>query len=81
MELAESAEIEGALLDIDLDGTRVWPAADVLAARGVPFTFASGYQESLILPPRFHGRPVLNKPFSRQDLKEAMQRMLGGLGE
>ncbi|MCX7196537.1 MAG: GAF domain-containing protein, partial [Proteobacteria bacterium] len=81
VELAESAEIEGALLDIDLDGTRVWPAADVLAARGVPFAFASGYQESLILPPGFHDRPVLNKPFSRQDLKEAMQRMLGGLEE
>ncbi len=74
--LAETMDIDGAVLDVDLDGTMVWPAADVLARRGIPFFFATGYQASLVMPPRFRDRFVLNKPFSLNDLKDALQRML-----
>ena len=41
--LAESAEIDAAILDINLAGTEVFPAAEVLRGRGVPFVFTSGY--------------------------------------
>ncbi|MFL5253557.1 MAG: hypothetical protein ACJ8AI_11790 [Rhodopila sp.] len=34
--------LDGALLDINLRGELVYPVADVLAARGVPFVFITG---------------------------------------
>jgi CheY-like chemotaxis protein len=37
------AEVDGAVLDVNLRGERVYPVAEVLRQRGVPFVFASGY--------------------------------------
>src|SRR5437868_3661680 len=41
--LINSAEVQGAILDVNLRGERVYPVADVLRQRHVPFVFASGY--------------------------------------
>ena len=76
IELAETAEIDVAILDVDLDGTMVWPVADRLVARGIPFLFSTGYEASLVVPPRFGGRPVLNKPFAFRELRGALARLL-----
>ena len=76
MELAESAQIDLAILDVDLDGTMVWPVADALARRGVPFLFSTGYRASLVLPPRFADRPVVNKPFRMGTLQSELLRLL-----
>jgi DNA-binding response OmpR family regulator len=43
LELLESADVQGAVLDINLRGERVYPVADVLRLKRVPFVFASGY--------------------------------------
>ena len=43
LRLLESAEVQGAILDVNLRGERVYPVADVLRQRHVPFVFASGY--------------------------------------
>jgi CheY-like chemotaxis protein len=39
----ENAGFDVAILDVDLNGTETYPIADALAARGIPFVFASGY--------------------------------------
>ena len=53
MALIESApRIDGAILDINLGGEMAFPVADALRARGVPFVFATGYDQATI-PPRF----------------------------
>jgi light-regulated signal transduction histidine kinase (bacteriophytochrome) len=75
-QLAEAAAIDIAMLDIDLDGTRVWPAADILARRGVPFLFVTGFAANLVVPPRFADRTVLTKPYSSSDLGAALGRLL-----
>ena len=75
-ELAETAEIDIALLDVDLDGTMIWPAADCLLRRGIPFLFATGYQASLVVPERFRDCPVMAKPFKSGELQEALARLL-----
>jgi CheY-like chemotaxis protein len=41
--LAGAAEIDAAVLDINLRGKRIDPIADVLDARGIPVVFATGY--------------------------------------
>ena len=43
LELLHYADIQGAVLDINLRGERVYPVADVLEQKQVPFLFASGY--------------------------------------
>jgi DNA-binding response OmpR family regulator len=43
LKLLNLAEVHGAILDINLRGERVYPVADVLRQRRVPFVFASGY--------------------------------------
>jgi len=43
LKLLESAEVQGAILDVNLRGERVYPVADALRQRHVPFVFASGY--------------------------------------
>jgi len=51
MELARTAEMEAAVLDINVCGA-FYPMADVLQDRGVSVSFATGYNTS-VLPERF----------------------------
>lgn len=62
--LAASARerFDCAVLDINLRGTMVFPLADRLLDRGVPFLFVSGYGAEQ-LPTRFQPVPRLGKPY------------------
>jgi DNA-binding NtrC family response regulator len=68
--LGES-RIGAAVLDVNVGGESVSPIAEALEEREIPFIFASGYGARGI-EPRWHGRPVLEKPFSAQDLRVAL---------
>jgi CheY-like chemotaxis protein len=68
MALAQAVPIDGAILDINLRGEMVFPLADMLAAKGVPHVFATGYgQESL--PEGYQGVPTISKPVNAQALQ------------
>lgn len=60
---------------MNLDGEPVWPVAEALAARGVPFLFATGYGETALREP-WSERPTLAKPFSRRDLERVLVRLI-----
>jgi DNA-binding response OmpR family regulator len=66
-----------ALLDVNLAGHRVFPVADALAARRVPFIFLTGCDGNE-LPPRFAGFPMLVKPFAPEKLLDAIALALAG---
>jgi CheY-like chemotaxis protein len=74
LQLARTIDIDFAVLDINLDGRQSFPVADVLATRGVPFLFATGYGAKILKPP-YSGTPTLQKPFQLGDL----QRMVAML--
>lgn len=61
LEAAREAEIDIALLDVNLAGERVYPVAEVLAVRCVPFLFMTGYSSEM-LPGSHATRPVVTKP-------------------
>lgn len=63
-----------ALLDVNLSGETVFPVAEALRARGVPFAFATGYDADH--DPRFRDAPLLGKPI-RQERLEALLRNYG----
>jgi CheY-like chemotaxis protein len=69
---AQTAEIDLAVLDINLGGDRSFPAAKILRERGIPFIFSTGYGAAG-LPAELSGSPVLGKPFSAEELKEKLQ--------
>lgn len=71
--LAHSAAFDIALLDINLNGRPSFPVADAVRARGLPFLFATGYG-SRIVPEPYRDTPILQKPFSLEELKGALQR-------
>ena len=75
--LAEaSGEFDGALLDLNLGGKFVYPVAELLVERRIPFTFVTGYgAESL--DGRFTGTPILQKPITRETLQRQLGAMLG----
>ena len=75
LELARSAEVEAAVLDIKVGGALTYPVADVLQERGVPVVFATGYGAS-VLPERFRGVPTLQKPFNRTDFSQVLAAVL-----
>jgi CheY-like chemotaxis protein len=60
--IAAEAHIDAAVLDVNLRGEMVFPVADALRARGIPFAFATGYDQGA-LPDRFSDAPRVEKPF------------------
>lgn len=71
LEIARSGEFDLAIIDVNLDGQPSYPVADILAERGVPFIFATGYGMKG-LDPKYSDRPVLTKPFVDAELETAL---------
>ena len=71
--LAEHKQLRGAVLDINLDGDKVYEVADVLVERGVPIVFVTGYDTSDI-PTRFADVPFCQKPAEFADVIQALGR-------
>lgn len=72
---AQTVVCDMAVLDINLAGQKSFPVAEALKSRGVPFLFATGYGGS-ILPPALAGTQILHKPYSFDDLKSALLRVM-----
>ncbi len=73
MALAQSNDLDGAILDVNLDGANTFNLADGLLAGNVPVIFATGY-DSKTLPDRFVDAPKLSKPFNLDTVKKAIQK-------
>jgi CheY-like chemotaxis protein len=65
------AQFDVAVLDVNVEGALITPVAAALAARGVPFVFATGYG-ARGLPEGFTDRPVVQKPFETVALEKAL---------
>lgn len=74
--MASSAQsFDFAVLDVNLDGQLVFPVAEVLRSREVPFVFSTGYGR-IGLPETFRECEVLSKPFTIEQLKQKVLRIL-----
>ncbi len=77
-EAVDAAEIdtcEVAVLDVNLAGKRVFPVAEVLSRRHIPFIFVTGYGTAS-LPQEHRGRPTIRKPFRNEELLNAVSGLL-----
>jgi len=64
LDAAEHERLDIALLDINLGNETVFPAAERLAERGVPFLFCSAFTGPERVPREFADRPRVTKPFT-----------------
>jgi CheY-like chemotaxis protein len=76
LHVAKEAVFDVAILDINLNGETVYPVADILAERGVPFVFSTGYGDSG-LPEPYRARPILQKPFHIDRLDKTLSSLFG----
>lgn len=65
--------VDAAILDVNLAGEFVYPLAELLRTRNIPFVFATGYSSESI-DPRFGDISVLQKPIDRQTLEACFSR-------
>jgi DNA-binding response OmpR family regulator len=72
LELARNVPLDGAILDVKLDGKLCFPIAAVLSERGVPFFFVTGYSTD-VFPAKYRSFPCLLKPFDAADLMERIR--------
>ncbi len=66
--------IDAAVLDANLNGRSVIPVAEVLARRGIPFVFATGYGEAG--GPGGFDAPVIRKPYDVTQVAAALMELL-----
>ena len=67
--------IDGAVLDLSLDGVLVFPAADMLIERRVPFVFTTGFDKHA-LPERYAGVMRCEKPVNPSEVASALLRCI-----
>jgi two-component SAPR family response regulator len=76
LRLANEGNFDAAILDVNIRGGKVYPVAELLVARGIPFVFASGYGD-WALPETLRDRPRLMKPFTLSALEEQIGLLRG----
>ena len=75
IEYARNGEYDLAILDINIIGGNSFPIAAAIADRGIPFMFCSGYGR-LGIPDMWLDRRCVAKPFSAEQLSEALSELL-----
>lgn len=68
----DASTTDAAVLDFNLEGETVTNFADELVQRNIPFVFATGYGDSVMIPERFSRIPIVRKPVSLLDLGEKL---------
>lgn len=74
-ELARGADIDLAILDVNVRGELTYAIAEMLRSRQVPLIFATGYG-ALGLAEEWKCVPVLQKPFHLEELRSAIGHAL-----
>lgn len=72
--LASDADIDGAILDINLGGQESYPIADILHARAIPFLFATAYAHEG--NPYADRAPLLLKPYHLRAVLDAVEAIV-----
>jgi two-component SAPR family response regulator len=68
--------VDAAVRDIKLQAQMVFPVADVLAAKDVPFLFTSGF-DAAVLPAHYADVPTCDKPASPVTLMRMLADLAG----
>lgn len=70
----QANDVDGALLDVQLGEANIFPAANELTLRGIPFILATGRGSFSGLPAHLASAPLLMKPFDVRQLEDMVSR-------
>lgn len=70
---AQAEDFDVAILDVNVNGQAIFPVAETIAARGIPFIFSTGYGQKS-LPEEYRSRPTLDKPFLPGDVEAVLAK-------
>lgn len=70
-EAVDHTDIDFAVLDVNVAGELVFPVAERLRDRGIPFLFSTGYGATGLLA-EFSSCQVVAKPFAQTDLEKSI---------
>jgi CheY-like chemotaxis protein len=73
--LAGAEALDAAIIDLNIRGGKVYPVAEVLRDRDVPFLLASGYAD-WTLREDFKDRPRLTKPYNSATVQQKLLKLL-----
>jgi CheY-like chemotaxis protein len=71
--MAKGEEIDAAFVDVSLGEDTSAEIADQLLARQIPFVFATGYTDVLMLPEHLRTVPRLAKPYAIEDVRKVVE--------
>jgi len=71
LDAVNRGNVDLAILDVNVAGEPIYPVADALVERSVPFVFSPGYGSAGIKD-TYRDRPVLQKPFAQHDLMQKL---------
>jgi len=77
IKFSNTAEIDFAILDLNLRGEKSFPVAEVLRGRGIPFVFASGYGSDG-LSAGFENERVIQKPYGLPEIRQVVEDIFRG---
>lgn len=76
LETVEREKLDGAILDLNLNGVPVFPLADRCIALGIPIVLATGYADTSLMPETCRSLPSLEKPFHFDALRTMLRTAL-----
>ena len=75
LEMARTGQMDAAVVDLNVRGTKTFALLKILDDRNVPFLIISGNADRK-LPNELLDRPRLQKPFSERQLREKLAEVL-----
>ena len=73
-DIVEAGQLDGAIVDINLGKGPSFDLARLLARRGVPFVFVTGY-DAVMVPDELAHAPRLEKPVREHELIRTMTKL------
>lgn len=78
LESAERGGFDGAVLDVNLRGRRIFEILPKLQKLGLRLIITSGYDDVTLFPPPFRAVPRIPKPFDERELMRICERVFAG---
>lgn len=73
-ELAETAEMDAAIVDVRIRGDKSFGICEILDNRGVPFVLTSGYADWPV-PEKWEHVPQMPKPYKLEDVEAVLMKV------
>jgi CheY-like chemotaxis protein len=77
LEMAGEERLDAALVDLNIRGGKAFPVLRILRNRSIPFLITSGYAD-WSMPDEWQHQPRLAKPYTPNQLREALLGLLPG---